>query len=73
MNYNLNDISLKQEKSSNLRILQKLLQLIREERTNLLFALFAILMNSGLTLLGPYITGYTIDNYVMIKIFTACW
>ncbi len=69
MNYNLNDISVKQEKSSNLRILQNLLQLIREERTNLLLALFAILTNSGLTLLGPYITGYTIDKYVMHKDF----
>ncbi len=69
MNYNLNDISVKQEKSSNLRILQNLLQLIREERTNLLLALFAILMNSGLTLLGPYITGYTIDKYLMHKDF----
>jgi ATP-binding cassette, subfamily B, bacterial len=67
MNYNLNDISVKQEKSSNLRILQKLLQLIREERNNLLLALVAILINSGLTLLGPYIIGHTIDKYVMHK------
>jgi ATP-binding cassette, subfamily B, bacterial len=67
MNYNLNDISVKQEKSSNLRILQKLLQLIREERKNLLLALVAILINSGLTLLGPYIIGHTIDKYVMHK------
>jgi ATP-binding cassette subfamily B protein len=67
MNYNLNDISVKQEKSSNLRILQKLLQLIREERENLLLALCAILANSGLTLLGPYIIGHTIDKYVMHK------
>jgi ATP-binding cassette, subfamily B, bacterial len=69
MNYNLNDISVKQEKSSNLRILQNLLQLIREERTNLLLALCAILTNSGLTLLGPYIIGHTIDKYVMHKDF----
>ncbi len=69
MNYNLNDISKKQEKSSNLRILQKLLQLIREERTNLILALCAILINSGLTLLGPYIMGHTIDKYIVHKDF----
>ena len=67
MNYNLNDISLKQEKASNLRILQKLLQLIKEERRNLFFACLAILSNSGLTLLSPYIIGHTIDKYVMHK------
>jgi ATP-binding cassette subfamily B protein len=69
MNYNLNDTSKKQEKSSNLRILQKLLQLISEERKYLILALFAILANSGLTLLGPYIIGHTIDKYVMHKDF----
>jgi ATP-binding cassette, subfamily B, bacterial len=67
MNYNLNDISVSTEKSSNLRILQKLLQLIREERRNLILALLAILTNSGLTLLAPYIIGHTIDRYVMHK------
>ena len=67
MNYNLNDITTKQEKSSNLKILQKLLQLIREERRNLLLACLAILTNSGLTLLSPYIIGHTIDIYVMHK------
>jgi ATP-binding cassette subfamily B protein len=67
MNYNLSDISVKKEKASNLRILQKLLQLIKEERKNLLFACVAILVNSGLTLLNPYIIGHTIDKYVMHK------
>ncbi len=67
MNYNLNDISVKQEKASNLRILQNLLQLIKEERRNLFFACLAILSNSGLTLLNPYIIGHTIDKYVMHK------
>src|SRR5580704_9759186 len=67
MNYNLNDISVKQEKASNLRILQKLLQLIKEERKNLFLACLAILINSGLTLLNPYIIGHTIDKYVMHK------
>jgi len=67
MNYNLNELTAKQEKSSNLNILQKLLQLISEERKNLVFALLAILTNSGLTLLGPYIVGRTIDKYIVHK------
>jgi ATP-binding cassette, subfamily B, bacterial len=67
MNYNLNDISAVQEKSSNGRILLNLLQMIREERRNLLLACMAILMNSGLTLLAPYIIGHTIDTYIVHK------
>jgi ATP-binding cassette subfamily B protein len=67
MNYSLNKLTDKKEKASNFRILQKLLQLIREERRNLLLACLAILMNSGLTLLGPYIVGHTIDTYVVHK------
>ena len=67
MNYSLNNLNTKQEKSSNLKILQKLLQLIREERRNLILACLAILTNSGLTLLSPYIVGHTIDKYVMHK------
>jgi ATP-binding cassette subfamily B protein len=68
MNYNLNELSDRMPgKSSNLSILQKLLQLIREERKNLLLALLAILTNSGLTLLSPYIVGLTIDKYVVHK------
>ena len=67
MNYNLSDISAGQEKTSTLRALQKLLQLIGEERKNLLLSLLAILSNSGLNLLGPFIIGYTIDTYVVHK------
>jgi ATP-binding cassette subfamily B protein len=71
MNYNLNDIAAQQQKSSTLSSLQKLLQLIKEERKNLLLALFAILSNSGLNLLGPFIIGYTIDTYVVHKNYTG--
>ena len=67
MNYNLNELTEKQEKTSTLGILRKLLQLIREERRNLFLALLAILTNSGLTLLSPYIVGHTIDKYVVHK------
>jgi len=67
MNYSLNDSAARQKKTSNLRILQKLIVLIKEERKNLFLALFAILTNSALNLLNPFIVGYTIDKYVVTK------
>jgi ATP-binding cassette subfamily B protein len=73
MNYNLNDISASQQKVSSLRSLKKLLLLITEERKQLLFALLAILANSGLNLLGPFIIGFTIDKYVMHKNYHGVW
>ncbi len=71
MNYNLNDIAATQQKTSTLKALQKLLLLIREERSNLLLALVAMLANSGLNLLGPYIIGFTIDKYVVHKNYSG--
>jgi ATP-binding cassette subfamily B protein len=67
MNYNLNKLSEQQEKTSTYKGLKKLLQLIEHERPNLLKALAAILVNSTLNLLGPFIIGYTIDKYVQSK------
>jgi ATP-binding cassette subfamily B protein len=67
MNYNLNKLSEKQQKTSTLAALKKLLQLIEHERKNLLLALMAILANSTLNLLGPLIIGHTIDKYVQTK------
>jgi ATP-binding cassette subfamily B protein len=64
MNYNLNELSAKQQKTSTLKALRKLLQLITEERKNLYIALAAILTNSGLNLLGPFIIGYTLQHYI---------
>ncbi len=71
MSYNLNDISAQQKKSSTLHILGNLLGLIKEERSNLIMALFAILVNSGLNLLGPFIIGYTIDTYLVHKDYSG--
>ncbi|HVY76708.1 MAG TPA: ABC transporter ATP-binding protein [Puia sp.] len=67
MNYNLNDIAATQAKSTTLRSLRKLLELVREERKNLSLAFAAILTNSGLNLLGPFLIGFTIDHYVAHK------
>jgi ATP-binding cassette subfamily B protein len=68
MNYNLNQPSDKTEqKKSNLASLGKLISLIGEERRNLIIAFAAIFLNAGLSLLGPYLIGYTIDNYIQTK------
>lgn len=67
MNYNLNDLSRQQQKTSNLRAMQKLLRLITEERRNMLLALVAIVINACLNLLGPFIIGHVIDTYIATK------
>jgi ATP-binding cassette, subfamily B, bacterial len=68
MNYNLNKPSEQPAKKvSNLSSLRKLISLIGEERRNLVVAFGFIFLNSGLSLLGPYLIGYTIDKYVQTK------
>jgi ATP-binding cassette, subfamily B, bacterial len=70
MNYNLNKASDKAEqKVSNLASLRKLITIIGEERRNLIIAFAAIFLNAGLSLLGPYLVGYTIDTYIQSKQF----
>jgi ATP-binding cassette subfamily B protein len=70
MNYNLNQSTDKTEqKASNLASLRKLIALIGEERRNLIVAFGAIFLNAGLSLLGPYLIGYTIDTYIQAKQF----
>lgn len=68
MNYNLYDLQQSDKgKSSAWSALKKLLRLIQGERKNLVVAFAAILINSGLNLLGPLLIGYTIDHYVQTK------
>lgn len=68
MNYNLNQVLEKAEqKASDFASLRKLMTLIGEERQNLIKAFIAIFLNAGLSLLGPYLIGYTIDNYIQTK------
>ena len=68
MNYNLNRGSDKAEqKISNMAALRKLMTLIGEERHQLIVAFAAIFLNAGLSLLGPYLIGYTIDNYIQTR------
>ncbi len=65
MNYDLNKLSEQQEKLSTLAALKKLLELIRHERRILWLALIAILINSGVNLVGPLLIGHAIDKYVI--------
>ena len=69
MNYNLNALSEEKKKKSTYSSLKSLLHLIANEKRNLLIALFTILVNSTLNLLGPLIVGHTIDKYVEHKIY----
>ncbi|PWK78826.1 ATP-binding cassette subfamily B protein [Mucilaginibacter oryzae] len=69
MNYDLNQLSKTQQKTSTLTGLKKLLQLIAHEKPTLIIAFFIIITNSALNLLGPLIIGHTIDNYVQHKDF----
>ena len=68
MNYNLNqDIDKTGQKKSIYASLRRLIDLIGEEKRNLILAFLAIMTNATLSLLGPYLIGYTIDHYVQTK------
>ncbi|SFA46064.1 ATP-binding cassette, subfamily B [Pedobacter suwonensis] len=69
MNYNLNELNSGREKQSTYKALKSLLKLISTEHKNLWLALIAILVNSGLLLLGPLLVGHTIDTYIRTKQF----
>ena len=65
MNYDLNLAAGKAgQKVSNIASLRKLISLIGEERQNLIKAFIAIFINAGLSLIGPYLIGHTIDKYI---------
>src|SRR6266566_1806766 len=71
-NYNLNNISAKgAKKTSNWSALIKLVNLLPEQRSKLIWALIAILVYSGLTMTGPYIIGTTINKYIFNKDFSG--
>jgi len=67
MKYNLNDLQANAPKTSTWLSLGKLLKLIEHERKNLVLALIAILINSGLNLEGVLIMGRTIDKYIFVQ------
>lgn len=68
MNYDLSQATDKMlGKLPVLASLRKLVSIISGERRNLIIAFTAIFLNAGLSLAGPYIVGYTIDNHVQAK------
>ena len=70
MNYNLNQAaSTTEQKKSSLAALKKLLGLIREERRTIILAMIIIFINAGLSLIGPFLIGHTIDTYIQSKQF----
>ena len=72
MNYNLNQAKGKEEqKASALSSFRKLVTIIGGEQSNLIKAFAAILVNAVLSLLGPWLIGYTIDNYVVTKQYSG--
>jgi ATP-binding cassette subfamily B protein len=60
MNYDLNI----EQKSSTGAALRKMLQFMASEKKELFLAFFVMLLNAGITMLVPYIIGYTIDHYI---------
>lgn len=70
MNYNLNELqSAAKGRTNTYAALKKLLHMIADERRNLFLAFIAIIITSGLNLLGPLLIGYTIDHYVQTRQF----
>jgi len=70
MNYNLNQAAEKAERKLwGLASLRKLITIIGTERRKVAVAFAAIFINAGLSLLGPYLMGYTIDTYIQAKQF----
>jgi len=63
MDYNLNI----EHKSSTTSAFKKMLKFMKEEKRNLFIAFFVMLFNAGITMVTPYLIGYTIDNYIQTK------
>jgi len=69
MNYNLNLKNGLQssEKVNTTSSIKQLLTLMGEERKNLYIAMVFIFINACLNLVGPYLMGHAVDNFVVTK------
>lgn len=63
MDYYLN----KKQETSTRTALKKMLVFMRDEKRSLLFAFLVMILNAGISMLTPYIIGYTIDHYIQTK------
>jgi ATP-binding cassette, subfamily B, bacterial len=60
MNYNLNT----DQKTSTRKALARMLSFMSAEKKDLYLAFFVMMLNAGITMLTPYLIGYTIDHYI---------
>jgi ATP-binding cassette subfamily B protein len=65
MDYNL----YKENKTSTGAAIKKMLLFMKGEKRNLIIAFAVMAINSGLSMLTPYLIGYTIDHYIQTKLF----
>ncbi len=65
MDYNLNI----EHKTSTKAALKKMLIFMKEEKKNLIIAFVVMALNSGISMLTPYLIGHTIDHYIQTKIY----
>lgn len=63
MDYNLNN----KPKSSNRVALRKMLHFMKGERRQLIIAFLVMMLNAGITMLTPYLIGYTIDHFIQTR------
>ena len=70
MSYNLNarkGNNQPTEKVSAAKTVTRLMSLVGQERKNLYIAMVFIFINAGLSLVGPYLLGHAVDNFVVTK------
>ena len=65
MSYNLNKQEGSKRQPSTWVGLTNLMALVTDEKKQLLLSVLAILINSSLNLLGPFLIGYSVDHYVL--------
>ncbi|MGF7230809.1 ABC transporter transmembrane domain-containing protein, partial [Arachidicoccus sp.] len=63
MDYNLN----KKQETSTRAALKKMLVFMHDEKRSLMIAFLVMILNAGISMLTPYIIGYTIDHYIQTK------
>lgn len=60
-----------EKKTSTGAAFRKMLVFMKDEKRSLLFALLVMLSNSAISMLTPYLIGFTIDNYIQTKIYSG--
>lgn len=74
MNYNLYDIQQSdQRRNASLQVIRKLMPLIQDDKSRLMMACIAMVLNAVLTLVAPLLIGYTIDRYIQQHNMHGVW